>query len=59
MFCDTDGGTCGSDPSTWPGVGGTSFPSPIWAGFMALVDNQAGGGGETDRLFVLECGMKI
>jgi hypothetical protein len=26
---------------------------------MALVDNQAGGGGETDRLFVLECGMKI
>jgi hypothetical protein len=26
---------------------------------MALVDNQAGGGGETDRLFVLECGIKI
>jgi subtilase family serine protease len=43
VFCDTDGGTCGSDPSTWPGAGGTSFASPIWAGFMALVVNKAGG----------------
>jgi subtilase family serine protease len=43
VFCDTDGATCGSDPSTWPGAGGTSFASPIWAGFMALVVNKAGG----------------
>jgi len=43
VFCDTDGGTCGSDPSTWPGAGGTSFASPIWAGFMALIVNKAGG----------------
>ncbi len=43
VFCDTDGSTCGSDPSTWPGAGGTSFASPIWAGFMALIVNKAGG----------------
>jgi len=42
VFCDTSGGTCGSDPSTWPGAGGTSFASPIWAGFMALIVHAKG-----------------
>ena len=46
VFCDTDGGTCGTDPSTWPGAGGTSFASPIWAGFMALVVHAKGGTGQ-------------
>jgi subtilase family serine protease len=44
VFCDTSTtGTCGDDPATWPGAGGTSFSSPIWAGFMALIVNKSGG----------------
>ena len=35
-------GPCSADPSTWPGYGGTSISSPIWAGIQALV-NQATG----------------
>jgi subtilase family serine protease len=46
VFCDTDGGSCSGDPSTWPGAGGTSFASPIWAGFMALVVHAKGGAGQ-------------
>jgi subtilase family serine protease len=46
VFCwsDTDnGGTpCTGAPSGWSGGGGTSFSSPIWAGFQALVNEKTG-----------------
>jgi subtilase family serine protease len=31
---------CSGDPSTWPGFGGTSISSPIWAGIQALVNQR-------------------
>ncbi|MFZ0037699.1 MAG: protease pro-enzyme activation domain-containing protein [Candidatus Acidiferrales bacterium] len=47
VFCFTDttaGGTsCAGAPSTWAGAGGTSFASPIWGGFQALINQKAGG----------------
>ncbi|HWA88818.1 MAG TPA: S53 family peptidase [Rhizomicrobium sp.] len=43
VFCDTHEGSCGDNPADWPGAGGTSFSSPIWAGFMALIVNKSGG----------------
>ncbi|HLI75356.1 MAG TPA: hypothetical protein VKV02_00300, partial [Acidobacteriaceae bacterium] len=33
---------CTGDPSTWPGYGGTSISSPIWAGIQALVNQTTG-----------------
>lgn len=33
---------CTADPSTWPGYGGTSISSPIWAGIQALVNQTTG-----------------
>ena len=33
---------CTGDPSTWPGFGGTSISSPIWAGIQALVNQKTG-----------------
>jgi len=45
IFCDTDtadGGACSGSPSTWSGAGGTSFASPIWAGFQALINQKVG-----------------
>ncbi|ANB75632.1 hypothetical protein AYM40_25145 [Paraburkholderia phytofirmans OLGA172] len=45
IFCDSDksdgGAACAGAPSTWTGAGGTSFASPIWAGFQALVNQKA------------------
>ena len=47
VFCWSDtkngGATCGADPSTWSGAGGTSFASPIMAGIQALINQKAGG----------------
>jgi subtilase family serine protease len=47
IFCDSDtrdgGATCSGSPSGWSAAGGTSFASPIWAGFQALVNQKAGG----------------
>ncbi len=43
IFCDTDSGdgtVCTGAPSAWSGAGGTSFASPIWAGFQALVNQK-------------------
>jgi|HubBroStandDraft_1064217.scaffolds.fasta_scaffold00038_50 subtilase family serine protease len=47
VFCDSDtrdgGAKCsGTSPSTWLFAGGTSFASPIWAGFQALVNQKVG-----------------
>jgi len=46
IFCDSDtanGGTaCSGAPSGWSGAGGTSFASPIWAGFQALINQSSG-----------------
>jgi subtilase family serine protease len=44
VFCDTASSAtaCSGDPSTWAGAGGTSFSSPIWAGFMALIVKKTG-----------------
>ncbi len=46
IFCDSDtanGGTaCTGAPSAWSGAGGTSFASPIWAGFQALINQKTG-----------------
>jgi len=46
VFCDSDtarGGTaCTGAPSGWSGAGGTSFASPIWAGFQALINQKVG-----------------
>jgi subtilase family serine protease len=33
---------CSGDPSSWPGFGGTSVSSPIWAGIQALVNQKTG-----------------
>jgi subtilase family serine protease len=47
IFCWSDtrngGATCGADPSSWSGAGGTSFASPIMAGIQALINQKAGG----------------
>lgn len=47
IFCWSNtaqgGAACGSDPSVWPGAGGTSFASPIMAGIQALINQKAGG----------------
>jgi hypothetical protein len=47
IFCWSDtrngGASCGSDPSSWSGAGGTSFASPIMAGIQALINQKAGG----------------
>jgi subtilase family serine protease len=44
LLCDSDvsdgGAACTGAPSTWTGAGGTSFASPIWAGFQALVNQK-------------------
>jgi subtilase family serine protease len=44
VFCDSDkadgGAACHGAPSGWAGAGGTSFASPIWAGFQALVNQK-------------------
>jgi subtilase family serine protease len=40
LFCDSagsDGGGCQGAPPNWDQSGGTSFASPIWAGFQALI----------------------
>lgn len=46
VFCWSDtangGAACGGDPTTWSGAGGTSFASPIMAGFQALVNQKSG-----------------
>jgi subtilase family serine protease len=45
-FCwsdPTEGGTsCSGTPDTWSGAGGTSFASPIMAGFQALINQKSG-----------------
>jgi hypothetical protein len=47
VFCWSDtangGAACSGAPSGWSGAGGTSFASPIMAGFQALVNQKAGG----------------
>ncbi len=35
-----------ADGSTWTGFGGTSFAAPLWAGFTALVNQEAAANGE-------------
>ena len=46
VFCDSDtangGAACTGAPSGWSGAGGTSFASPIWAGFQALINQKTG-----------------
>ena len=43
VICDTnDGGCVPGDPSQWVLAGGTSFATPIMAGFMALVVQKTG-----------------
>lgn len=50
IFCDSDtadnGKACTGAPSGWMGAGGTSFASPIWAGFQALVNQHLVAGGK-------------
>jgi subtilase family serine protease len=44
-FCLSDpdyGYSCTGAPDTWIGAGGTSFASPIMAGFQALVNQKSG-----------------
>jgi hypothetical protein len=44
-FCFSDpsyGYTCTGAPDSWIGAGGTSFASPIMAGFQALVNQKSG-----------------
>jgi subtilase family serine protease len=47
VYCYSDvsqgGSLCTGAPSNWSGAGGTSFASPIWAGFQALINNKQGG----------------
>jgi subtilase family serine protease len=49
VFCFSDpganrgGAPCAGAPSGWSLAGGTSFASPIWAGFQALINQKAGG----------------
>lgn len=49
VFCYSNpsfgGVPCGPDPSKWAGAGGTSFSAPIWAGFLALVNQVHGAQG--------------
>jgi len=44
VVCDSDiadgGAPCTGAPGGWSGAGGTSFSSPIWAGFQALVNQN-------------------
>jgi len=46
VFCDSDqgdqGAPCSGAPSGWSGGGGTSFATPIMAGFQALVNQKTG-----------------
>jgi subtilase family serine protease len=46
VYCDSDikdgGAPCTGAPANWSGGGGTSFASPIWAGFQALVNQKQG-----------------
>jgi len=46
VYCDSDtsdkGVACTGAPSGWSGAGGTSFASPIMAGFQALVNQKTG-----------------
>ena len=46
VFCDSDardgGAPCKGAPLNWSSGGGTSFASPIWAGFQALVNQKQG-----------------
>jgi subtilase family serine protease len=46
IYCDSDvrdgGAPCTGAPANWAGAGGTSFASPIWAGFQALVNQKQG-----------------
>ncbi len=48
IYCYTGSATYGGtactagDPGAWSGAGGTSFSSPIMAGFQALVNQQTG-----------------
>ena len=46
IYCDSDiadqGAACTGAPSGWSGAGGTSFASPIWAGFQALINQKVG-----------------
>jgi hypothetical protein len=47
VFCFSDSGNggvgCSGSPSTWNGLGGTSFTAPIWAGIQALINSRAAG----------------
>ncbi|HEY1837077.1 MAG TPA: S53 family peptidase [Rhizomicrobium sp.] len=43
LFCDSDGKGCTGNPTQWAESGGTSFASPIWAGFQALVNQKLKG----------------
>jgi subtilase family serine protease len=46
VYCDSDlrdgGASCKGAPLNWSSGGGTSFASPIWAGFQALVNQKQG-----------------
>ena len=43
VFCDSNGGGCAAgQPQNWAGAGGTSFSSPIFAGIMALIEQNVG-----------------
>jgi subtilase family serine protease len=46
IFCNSDtrsgGGPCTGAPSGWAAAGGTSFASPIIAGFQALINQKTG-----------------
>jgi subtilase family serine protease len=55
LFCDSDrrdgGAACTGAPSAWTGAGGTSFASPIWAGFQALVNQKEGRQGNPNPVY--------
>lgn len=43
LFCDSNGGDCqAGHPENWGAAGGTSFSSPIFAGILALVEQNTG-----------------
>jgi len=46
VYCDSNvangGAACTGAPSGWSGAGGTSFASPIWAAFQALINQKTG-----------------
>lgn len=54
-YCFSDpnngGGSCSTTPDNWPGAGGTSFSSPIWAGIQALVDEKYGRQGNPNPVY--------